>query len=135
MPLKLLQAEENNMINQIANKKTITLTRKNNQKIVQKFIASQNYTHIFSSQKIILFKKFKANILDHPCFASRLSLLAINKIHLIEEWNDTFQLFYNKIEKIQKRVLPYVLLLGVSAMLIKNMHLCIFYKARFQDYY
>lgn len=73
------------MINQIANRKAIILTGENNQKVVQKFIASQDYTHIFTSPEIALSKKFKANILDHPRFASRLSLLAIDKIHFVEE--------------------------------------------------
>lgn len=38
MPFKLLQAEQNNMINRIANGKAIALTGENNQKVVQKSI-------------------------------------------------------------------------------------------------
>lgn len=39
MPLKLLQAEQNSLINQIASGKAIALTRENNQKAVQQSIA------------------------------------------------------------------------------------------------
>lgn len=35
MPLKLLQAEQNSMINRIINEKAIALTDKNNQRAVQ----------------------------------------------------------------------------------------------------
>lgn len=53
MPLKLLQAEQNNMINRIATGKAIALTGENNQKVVQKSIASQNYTHVFTRDRLI----------------------------------------------------------------------------------
>lgn len=49
MPLKLLQAEQNSMINRIASEKAIALTGKNNNKAVQQAIACQNYTHVFTS--------------------------------------------------------------------------------------
>ena len=42
------------------------------------------------SPEIALSKKFKANILDNPRFARRLCLLAIDEIHLVEEWGKSF---------------------------------------------
>lgn len=71
MPLKLLQAKQNTMINRISNGKAIALIGENNQKAVQQSIARKNYTHVFTSPEIALSKKFKANILDDPCFANR----------------------------------------------------------------
>lgn len=90
MPLKLLQAKQNTMINQIAQGKAIALTGENNQKDVQKSITSQNYTHVFTSPEITLSKKFKINVLDNPRFSNRLLLLAIDKIHLVEKWGKAF---------------------------------------------
>lgn len=84
MPLKLFQIKQNSLINQIASRKAIILTGKNNQKAVHQSIARQNYTHIFTSPKIVLSKKFKANVLDDPRFSSCHSLLAIDEIHLVE---------------------------------------------------
>lgn len=90
IPFKLLQAEQNAIINRIARGKVIALTEENNQKDVQKSIANQNYSHVFTSPKIALSKKFKANVLDDPRFSSRLLLLAIDEIHLVEEWGKAF---------------------------------------------
>lgn len=52
MPLKLLQAEQNSLINRIASGKVIALTGENNQKSVQQSIARENYTHVFTSPEI-----------------------------------------------------------------------------------
>ena len=131
MPLKLLQAEQNLMINRVSSGKAIALTGENNQKTVQQSIRSQDYTHVFISPEIALSKKFKANILDNPRFARRLCLLAIDKIHLVEEWGKSFRPLYAEIEKVQKRIPPHVPLLGVSAMLTKDMQLCILSKTKF----
>ena len=84
MSLKLLQAEQNSMINQIASGKAIALTGDNNQKAVQQSVATGDYTHVFTSPEIALSKKFKLHVLDNLCFANRLSLLAIDEIHLVE---------------------------------------------------
>lgn len=135
MPLKLLQAEQNTMINRIPNGKAIALTGENNQKAVQKSIACENYTHVFTSPEIALSKKFKANVLDDPRFASRLSLLAIDEIHLVEEWGKSFRPLYAEIEKVRKRIPPQVPLLGVSATLTKSARIRIFTKAGFRDDY
>ena len=67
MPLKLLQAEQNSIINRISNGKAIALTGENNLKAVQQAIATEGYTNIFTSPKIALSKKFKANVLDDGC--------------------------------------------------------------------
>lgn len=135
MPLKLLQAEQNSMINRIASGKAIALTGEDNHKAVQQSIARQNYTHVFTSPEIALSKKFKANVLDDPRFASRLSLLAVDEIHLIEEWSKSFRPLYAEIEKVRKRIPPHVPLLGVSANLTKAARLQVLTKAEFLDEY
>lgn len=135
MPLKLLQAEQNSLINRIASGKAIALMRENNQKAVQQSIAHRYYTLVFSSPEIALSKKFKANILDDPHFSSRLSLLAIDETHLVKEWGKSFRPLYAEIKKVRKRILPQVPLLGVSATLIKSACLQILSKAGFRDDY
>lgn len=135
MPLKLLQAEQNSLINQIASGKAIALTEENNQKSVQQSIARENYTHVFTSPEIALSKKFKANVLDNLRLTSRLSLLAIDEIHLVEEWGKSFRSLYAEIEKVRKRIPPQVPLLGVSATLTKSARLRILTKTGFRDDY
>lgn len=73
------------MINQTTTEKAILLTNKNNSKAMQKYIGSQNYIHIFISLKIALSKKFRESDLDHLRFTQRLSLLAIDKIYLVDD--------------------------------------------------
>lgn len=123
------------MINRIASGKAIALTGENNHKAVQQSIARKNYTHVFTSPEIALSKKFKANVLDDPRFASRLSLLPVDEIHLIEEWGKSFRPLYAEIEKVRKRIPPHVPLLGVSATLTKAARLQVLTKAGFRDEY
>ena len=98
-------------------------------------IAKRSYTHLFTSPKITLSKKFKANILDNSTFAQQISLLAIDKIYLIKEWSKNFCLLYAEIEKIRTRILPYIPLLGMSAMLTKTKRLQVLNKTRFRKDY
>lgn len=90
------------MINYIPNEKTITLTSENNQKTIYQSIVYRNYTHVFTSLKIVLSKKLKTSIQDNSYFVSYLALLDIYKIHLVEEWDKSFCLLYAKIEKVRK---------------------------------
>lgn len=85
MPLKLLQAEQSGMINQISRGKGIVLNGENNNKRVFEDIARGGYTHVFTSPEIALSKKFKSCILDQTSFTDRLCLLAVDEIHLVEE--------------------------------------------------
>lgn len=86
MPLKLLQAEQSLMINRIPTSKAFVLNGKNNQKHIQKEAAKGGYTHIFTSPEIALFKQFKKHVLDDTEFTDRLCLLAIDEIHLVDQW-------------------------------------------------
>ena len=123
------------MINQVPTGKAITLTGENNQKSIQEAIGRELYTYIFTSPEIALSKKFKLHVLDNPIFASRLSLLAIDKIHLVEEWGKGFRPLYSEIEKICKQILTSVPILGVSVTITKSVRLHILSKAGFQDNY
>lgn len=98
-------------------------------------IANRSYTYLFTSFKIVLSKKFKANFFDYIGFAQQIFLLAINKIYLIKKCSKSFQPLYAKIEKIRIRILPYILLLSISAMLIKAKQLQIFDINEFYDNY
>lgn len=93
------------MINCIPNGKPITLTGKNNQKVIQQSIIYENYIYIFVSLKIALSKKFKANILNNFYFINYLSLLAINEIYLIKKLDKSFYFLYTEIKKVKKRIL------------------------------
>ena len=101
MPLKLLQAEQTTIINQRLPKgNTIVLNGDNNKETTQCKIARGNYTHVFTSPEIALSKKFKKNILHQHVFTDRLCLLAIDKIHLVEEWGKQFRPLYAEIKKV-----------------------------------
>ena len=59
MPLKLLQAKQCEMINQLPQGKAIVSNGENSQKSVFTGVARGHYTHVFTSPKIALSKKFK----------------------------------------------------------------------------
>lgn len=83
MPLKLLQVEQNKMINKkLSNSYTIVLNSDNNRKNIKYKIIRGHYTYIFISPEIVLSKKFKKNLFDYYFFANWLYLLAVNQIHL-----------------------------------------------------
>ena len=100
MPLKLLQAEQSGLINQIPQGKGIVLNGENNTRNVLAGIANGGYTHVFTSPEIALSKKFKSSVLDQSSFTNRLCLLAIDNIHLVEEWGKNFRPMYAKIQKV-----------------------------------
>lgn len=90
MPLELLQAKQSQMINKLPKGKAIVLNDENNLAYVQRDIACSGYTHIFTSPKIALSKNFKKNVLDDLLFSDWLCLLAIDEIHLVEQWGNKF---------------------------------------------
>lgn len=135
MPLKLLQVEQNKLINQLPRGKGIVLNGENNMHSVFTGIANGNYTHVFTSSEIVFSKKFKNSILDQSYFTNPLYLLVIDKIHFVEEWGKNFRSMYAEIEKVQKRILCYILLLGVSAILTKSICLKVVKKAGFLPNY
>lgn len=55
-----------------------------------KNIDQKSYTYIFSSLKIVFFKKFKIYILNQIFFTDYLYLFFINKIHLIKKQDKNF---------------------------------------------
>ena len=119
MLLKLLQAEQSEMINCIPHGKGIILNEENNTKPVLANIATGGYTHVFTSPEIAFSKKFKQSILDKPSFIDCLCLFAVDEIHLVKEWGQNFRSIYAEIEKVRKQIFCHVPLLGVSATLIK----------------
>lgn len=131
MPLKLLQAEQSEMINRIPQGKGIILNRENNNKRVLDNIVKGGYTHVFTSPEIALSKQFTNSVLDQTSFTDRLALLAVDEIHLVEEWGNNFRPMYAEIKKIRKRISCYVPLLGVSATLTKNVRSRVIEKAGF----
>ena len=135
MPLKLLQAKQSKFINQIPQTKGMVLNGKNNTRNVIATIANKRYTHVFTSSKIALFKKFKSSVFDQNSFTNRLCLLAIDEIHLLKEWGKNFRPMCAKIEKVQRRISCHVYLLWVSATLTKNFHLRVVKKAWFLPNY
>lgn len=91
MPLKLLQVEQSEMINQLPNGKALILNGEHNHNYVHKQAAKGGYTHLFTSPEIALSKNFKKNILDDPEFTDRLCLLAVDEIRLVHQWEKAFR--------------------------------------------
>ena len=131
MPLKLLEAEQSEMINRIPQGKGIVLNGENNNKQGLDDIVKGGYTHVFTSPEIAFSKRFKNSVLDQTFFTDRLALLAVDEIHLVEEWGNNFRPMYAEIEKVRKRIPCYVSLLGVSATLTKNVRSQVVEKAGF----
>lgn len=85
MPLKLFQVEQSKKINLLLRGKDFVLNGENNINNILAEIANSGYTHIFTSPRIALSKKFEQNILDRHFFTERLCLLVVDEIHLVEE--------------------------------------------------
>ena len=78
------------MINQLPNRKGLVLNGENNHKHIHKQVALRVYTYIFTSPEIVFSKKFKKNVLDISEFSDWLSLLAVNEVHLVDQWGKAF---------------------------------------------
>ncbi|MCJ1349719.1 hypothetical protein MMC31_007960 [Peltigera leucophlebia] len=74
MPLKLLQAEQSEIINRLPQGKAIILNGENSQKSTLAEVAKGGYTHVFTSPEIALSKKFKKCILDQYRISKRAKL-------------------------------------------------------------
>ena len=83
-------------------------------------VSKGGYTHVFTSLKITISKKFKKDIFDESVFTNCLYLHAVDEIYLVEEWGNNFYLMYAEINKVQKKIPYQVPLLGLSATLTKS---------------
>lgn len=70
-------------------------------------------------------------MLDNSRFASRLCLLAIDEIHLVEQWVKSFRPLYAEIAKVRKRLPCHVPLLSVLATLTKKTRSLVLEKSGF----
>lgn len=135
MLLKLLQAEQSEKINGLLGRESIILNEENNTNSVLAEIANGGYSHVFTSLEIALSKKFKRGILNHSSFTDWLSLLAVDEIHLIEEWGKNFRPMYAEIKKVWKRIPCHVPFLRVLAILTKSVRARVMEKAGFLSNY
>lgn len=135
IPLKLLQAEQSEKINRLPGGKRIVLNRENNTNDILAEIVNREYSHIFTSPKTALSKKFKQNILDCSFFTKPLCLLALNEIDLVEEWGKNFWPMYAEMKKVRKKIPCHVPFLEVSAMLTKNVRQKVVERAGFLPNY
>lgn len=85
MSLKLLQIEQNLLINQIYYNKGIVLNGKNNIQNILIDIINKGYTQVFIGPKIALSMKFKSIILDQSYFINCIYLLVIDEIYVVEK--------------------------------------------------
>lgn len=135
MPLKLLQAKQYELINRLPGGNAIVLNGENNSNAVFTEVARGDYTHVFTSPKIAISRKFKKGLLDHSSFTDRFCLLAVDEIQLVEEWDKNFRPMYAEIEKVRKRIPCNIPLLGVSATLTKSVRSRVVEKAGFLPNY
>lgn len=85
MPLKLLQAEQSELINRLLGRRSIILNSENSSNSVFTKVFNERYIHVFTSPEIAISKKFKKCILNYSSFTDRLCLLAVNETHQVEE--------------------------------------------------
>lgn len=90
---------------------------------------------MYTSPEIALSVNFKRRVLDHPGFTDRPSLLAVDEIHLVDEWGKGFRLLYAEIEKVRKRIPHNIPLLGLSATLTAKVIQRVLQKAGFSVNY
>lgn len=119
------------MINWMPQEKEIVLNGENNNKQAFDDIVKRGYTYVFTSPEIVLSKQFKNSVLDKTSFTDRFALLAIDEIHLVEQWDNNFRPMYAEIEKICKKIPCYIPLLGVLGTLTKTVQFRVIEKASF----
>ena len=71
---------------------------------------------VFASPEIALKKRFAEGILRAPEFSQKLCLLAIDEMHVVEEWSG-FRPAYLQLAVLRSRLAERVPLLGASATL------------------
>ena len=74
---------------------------------------------MFTSSKYILFKKFNRKFFRNIIFRTRLTIVAINEIYLINNWRE-FRKKFNKLHVLRNRLLIIVLYFDIFIILNLN---------------
>ena len=118
-PLDALESDQEAHINSLPGAKAFVLNRENS-KINSNFtdIAEGKYTHILVSPEILTGDRFREMVWMEESFLDRLSLIAIDEMHVIEQWGGGFRIAYGSLHSLrvftQHRGIPWF---GTSATL------------------
>ena len=101
--------------------------------IIPKFAIITRYL-VITSPEIAVSKLFHHDVLNTDVFRSRVSLLALDEVHLMEDWGKSFRTDYAKLGVLRTRLPSRVPALGVSATLPFLTLKSVIRRGRFRNY-
>ena len=107
MPLSLLEEDQARQINAIDGCSACVLNGTTNSEQLRQKIKHGEYTHVLTSPEIALHKDFLL-ILHHETFLNRLTLVAIDELHIVQQWGESFRRDYSQLALLRARVGPRV---------------------------
>ena len=114
LPLLALQFEQEQKLKSIGGRPFV-LNGDTNSKANREMIRHGQYTHILTSPEIAVTEEFNREVLRDSGFSSRIVLLAVDELHLVEHWGREFRPDYMNIAVIRSRMPANVPMLGVTA--------------------
>ena len=118
IPLTALEEKQSIKINKLSfiHSKVITLQTENCNPLTLITVQKRQYTHIFLSSEIAIFKHFHEAVFTHISFQDRLILIAVNELYIAEWWKK-WCTEYNKLIVLCVRVSLHILIFKVSVTL------------------
>ncbi|KAJ6041554.1 P-loop containing nucleoside triphosphate hydrolase protein [Penicillium canescens] len=132
MPLNLLEEDQAASIKKISGCVPCILNSKSNNAHVRQRIMNGEFTHILLGPEIALSDKF-AELLRHREFHQRLVLVAIDELHVVQQWGGDWRKHYSRIGVLRHRIDKRVPWFGTSATLDPTMLQDVIQLAGFQD--
>ena len=88
---------------------------------------------VITSPQIAVSKSFHYDVLNAKVFRSRVSVLALDEVHLMEDWGKSFRTDYAKLGVLGTRLPSCVPALGVSATLPSSTLASLIRRGRFRN--
>ena len=117
MPLNALKVDQANAITKMNAKVSLCIlnadTMRDDPELLNR-IELGRHTHVLTSPKLALSNKEVQGVFQTPGFRDRLALIAINEIHLVEDWAES-RPDYGRLGKLRSILPCSVLFLATSA--------------------
>ncbi|KAI9747187.1 MAG: hypothetical protein M4579_007508 [Chaenotheca gracillima] len=117
MPLNVLEEDQAPRINDMPHCRAFVLNGKTNTLKNRHDICDGHYTHILTGSEVILSDSFRKDILACSAFIQRVGLVAIDELHIVEEWRSTWRKEYPELCQLRDCLPAAVPWFGTSAML------------------
>ncbi|KAI9780356.1 MAG: hypothetical protein M1839_006779 [Geoglossum umbratile] len=116
MPLNALESDQAQSIDKLPCYRSYVLNGETNSPALRQRIRNGEFNHVLTSPEIALGKKLLP-VLQDSKFQDRLVLVAIDELHVVDQWGTVWQEEYSQLRELRSRVRRGIPWFGTSATL------------------